>query len=70
MKTYLNCTNCGSMAVTTNKRTCSSTKKFGKVCGGKIIRVKGILVIKTPAIISDKGKYTNPTFLGIWKVKN
>ena len=69
MKTYLNCTNCGSSAVTMNKRTCNSIKS-GKVCGGKIIKIKGILVIKTPAIISDKGRYTNPTFRGIWKVKN
>jgi hypothetical protein len=69
IKTYLNCTNCGSSAVTLNKRTCISIKS-GKICNGKIIKVKGLLVVKTPASISEKGKYKNPVYLGFWRQKN
>ena len=43
MKSYINCTKCGSWAVTNNGTDCIQLKRTGKVCGGKIIRVKGIL---------------------------
>ena len=45
LKEYINCTNCGSKAVTNNGKTCSSCRT-GKICGGKIIKVKGLLVPK------------------------
>ena len=37
--TVLNCSICGSYAVTMNLNTCIS-KRSGKICGGKIGRIK------------------------------
>lgn len=43
LKDYLNCTKCGSWAVTMNGKTCIQFKRTGKVCNGKIVRIKGLL---------------------------
>jgi len=69
LREYINCTQCGSFAVTSNKRTCNSIRS-GKVCGGKIIKVKGLLILKTNGFIDKKGRFHNPIYLGLWRCKN
>lgn len=70
MRSYIFCSICGSGAVTMNMKTCDSTRRTGKACGGKIGRVKGVLIRSDHDDGGLKGTtFKNRKFQGLWRLK-
>lgn len=70
MRSYIICSICGSGAITMNMKTCTSIKRTGKICGGTISRVKGLLVLSDHDDGGRKGTtFKNHTFQGLWRMK-